>query len=246
MSADVATPSMPQTPQHTPEPGPERPRVGLFLVPTHRRRVPLVDADAWHGVDPHRLAWLIRHYTKPGDVVLDLDAHPTVARATRYLHRHPAILNPDGDASRVRLTDVRARPERIRHLTDRGVSLLLAGLPRPGGDHLGLRALTEAMDQWRKLLRPDGFLLTRLPARSPEPGRISMRSLVITAARAAGLRYHQHLPVLLVPLPETDPRSDPATAASTRPALLDGRHLPVHLDLLTFASTTTDQEATHA
>ncbi|MER7273528.1 hypothetical protein ABT369_03630 [Dactylosporangium sp. NPDC000244] len=246
MSADVATPSMPQTPQHTPDPSPERPRVGLFLIPTHRRRVPLVDADAWHGLDPHRLAWLIRHYTRPGDVVLDLDMHPTVARATCYLHRYPAILVPDGDATRVRLTGVRARPERIRRLTDRGVSLLLAGLPRPGGDRLGLRALTDAMDQWRRLLRPDGFLLTRLPAQSPQPGQVSARSLVITAARAAGLRYHQHLPVLLVPLPETEPRTDPATAAGTRPALLDGRHIPVHLDLLAFGSTTTDQEAANA
>jgi hypothetical protein len=236
---------MPQTPQHTP-PSPERPRVGLLLVPAHRRRAPLADAGAWYGLDPHRLAWLIRHYTRAGDVVLDLDAHPTVARAAHYLHRHPAALVTDGDSLQVRLTGIRARPARVRNLADSGVSLLLAGLPRPGGDGLSLRALTEAMEQWRRLLRPGGFVLTVLPARTPEPGRISRRSTVITAARVAGLRYHQHLPVLLVPLPATEPRTDPGTAASTRPALLHGRHAPIHLDVLAFSTTSTDQEAADA
>ncbi|MEV8515915.1 hypothetical protein [Dactylosporangium sp. NPDC051484] len=233
-------------PQHTPDPSPERPRVGLFLVPAHRRRAPLADADAWHGLDPHRLAWLIRHYTRAGDVVLDLDAHPAVARAARYLHRYPAVLVPDGATSRVRLTGIRARPAHIRRLTDSGVSLLLAGLPRPGADRISLRAMTDAMSQWRRLLHPGGFLLAVLPARTPEPGRISQRSAVVTAARAAGLRYHQHIPVLAVPLPDAEPRTDAATAASTRPALLDGRHVPIHIDVLAFGSTTTDQEAADA
>jgi hypothetical protein len=237
---------MPQTDLHTADPGPERPRIGLFLVPTHRRRAPLADAGAWYGLDPHRLAWLIRHYTRAGDVVLDLDNHPTVARAARYLHRHPAILVADGDTNHVRLTGVRARPARIRQLTETGVTLLLAGLPRPGGDRLGLHALTEAMHQWRRLLRPGGFVLTILPPGPPGAGRTSRRSTVITAARAAGLRYHQHLPALLVPLPATEPRTDLATAADTRPALLDGRHALIHLDVLAFRSTTTDQEATDA
>ncbi|MEV4512575.1 hypothetical protein AB0K00_26850 [Dactylosporangium sp. NPDC049525] len=206
----------------------------------------MADAESWYGLDPHRLAWLIRHYTRAGDVVLDLDAHPTVARAARYLRRHPAALVTDGDTSRIRLTGIRARPARIRSLTDGGVSLLLAGLPRPGGDRLGLRALTDVMEQWRRLLCPGGFVLTVLPARTPEPGRISRRSAVITAARVAGLRYHQHLPVLLVPLPEIESRTDPATAASTRPALLHGRHAPIHLDVLAFGTTSTDQEAADA
>jgi len=106
--------------------------------------------------------------------------------------------------------------------------------------------MTEAMHRWHRLLRPGGFMLTVVPATGPEPGRISHRSLVITAARAAGLRYHQHLPVLLVPLPTAEPRTDASRAAGTRPALLDGRHLPIHLDVLAFAATTTDQEATDA
>jgi len=239
---------MPQTHQHTPEPSPERPRVGLFLVPPHRQRVPLADEAAWYGLDPQRLAWLIRHYTHAGDVVLDLDAHPTVARAARHLRRHPAILVTDSDTTRVRLTGTRVRSARLRRLPHSGVSLLLAGMPDPGGDRLGLHAMTESMRRWHRLLRPGGFLLTVVSAAGPLPGRISSRSLVITAARAAGLRYHQHLPVLLVPLPTAEPRTDATRAAGTPPALLDGRHLPIHLDILAFAATTTttDQEATDA
>jgi hypothetical protein len=241
---------MPQTHPHTPE----RPHVGLFLVPpnrqrlvpANRRRAPLADEAAWHGIDPQRLAWLIRHYTRAGDVVLDLDANPAVASVARHLRRHPAILVTDGDTTQVRLTGTRTRPARVRRLRHSGVSLLLAGMPRPGGDRLGLHAMTEAMRRWHRLLRPGGFLLTVVDAAGPLPGRISSRTLIITAARAAGLRYHQHLPVLLVPLPDAEPRTDASRAAGTPPALLDGRHLPIHLDILAFAATTIDQEATDA
>lgn len=237
---------MPQTHPHTPEPDPERPRVGLFLVPPHRQHTSLADEAAWYGIDPQRLAWLIRQYTRTGDVVLDLDAHPTVALATQHLHRHPAILLTEGDSTRIQLPGIRARPTHIRSRSDTRASLLLAGLPRPGNDRLHLHAMTEAMHQWHRLLHPGGFLLTALPAADPQPGQISHRSLIITSARAAGLRYHQHLPVLLVPLPTAEPRTDTVHAAGTPPALLDGRHLPIHLDILAFAATTTDQEATDA
>lgn len=235
---------MPQTYPHLPDPSSERPRVGLFLVPVHRRAAPLADAAAWYGLDPQRLAWLIRHYSQDGDVVLDLDNHPTVASAARFLHRHPAAITTDGEHTQVRVTD--DRPARARRLAEDGIALLMAGLPRPGGDRLGLHATTEAMHQWHRLLRPGGFILTALPAAGTQPGRVSRRSTVITAARAAGLRYHQHLPVLLVPLPAVEPRTDAATAASIRPALLDGRHLPVHMDVLAFTSHTTDPEAADA
>jgi hypothetical protein len=234
---------MPQTSPHTPESSSERPRVGLFLVPAHRSDAPLADPAGWYGLDPQRLGWLIRHYTRDGDVVLDLDNHPTVASAARHLHRHPATLTTDGDHTQVRFTD--DRPARAR-LTEDGVALLLAGLPRPGDDRLGIHATTEAMHLWHRLLRPGGFILTALSAAGAPPGRISRRTTVITAARAAGLRYHQHLPVLLVPLPAVEPRTDAAAAVSTRPALLDGRHVPIHMDVLAFTATTTDQEAADA
>ncbi|GAA3913521.1 hypothetical protein Aau02nite_72780 [Amorphoplanes auranticolor] len=103
---------MPQTSPHTPDSGSDRPLIGLFLVPPHRRDAPLADAATWYGLDPQRLAWLIRHYTRDGDVVLDLDNHPIVARAARYLHRRPVTITADGDHTQVRLTD--DRPARAR------------------------------------------------------------------------------------------------------------------------------------
>ncbi|RQX07068.1 hypothetical protein [Micromonospora inaquosa] len=229
---------MPQTNPHLPE----RPPVGLFLVPAHHRDTPLIDPSAWHGIDPQRLAWLIRHYTRDGDVVADLDNHPTVARAARYLHRHPATITTDGD--RIRVAD--DRTARARCLAEDGVALLLAGLSRPDGHRLGLHDTAEAMHLWHRLLRPGGFVLVALPARAPEPGRISRRSTIISAARIAGLRYHQHIPVIVVPLPVHDPRTDSAAAASTPPALLNGRHLHTHMDVLAFTATTLDQEDTDA
>lgn len=234
---------MPQThPHHHSEPRAERPPVGLILVPAHRRDAPLVDPAAWYGLDSQRLAWLIRHYTRDGDVVADLDNHATVANAARYLHRHPATITTDGH--RIRVTH--DRPRRARCFAEDGIALLLAGLPRPDGHRLGLHDTAEAMHRWHRLLRPAGFVLVALPARAPEPGRISRRSAVISAGRIAGLRYHQHIPVLVVPLPAHDPRTDAATAASTPPALLDGRHLHAHMDVLAFTATALDQEDTDA
>src|SRR5437667_439058 len=57
-----------------------------------------------------------------------------------------------------------------------------------------------------------------------------------TAARAPGLRYHQHLIALREPLPEHEPRAEPDTAATTTPQLIDGRHAPTHTNLLVFAA----------
>jgi hypothetical protein len=236
---------MPQTHPHRPDPSPERPPVGVFLVPP-RRQAPLAGAVPWHGIDPQRLAWLIRHYTTAGDIVLDVDAHPTVTRAARYLRRQPAVIATDGTTTRVRLIGVRARPARLRRCGGGGVKLLLADLPRPGNDRLGLRATADALQHWHRLLRPGGFLLAAVTTRTLQPGCASHRSMVISAARVAGLRYHQHLPVLLVPLPEAEPRTDPATAATTPPALVDGRHLPIHVDVLAFAATTITEDVADA
>lgn len=204
------------------------------------------DAASWYGIDPQRLAWLVRHYTRAGDVVLDIKNHPSVARVAQYLRRHPAVLVTEGDRSDVRLADVPTTPGAMT-LPPLKVALLLAGLSSPGEVPLDLNATSEAMHQWRGLLRPGGFLLVALPARAPGgPDRVSRRSTVVAVARAAGLRYHQHLPVLLVPLPSTEPRTEPSTAAQTNPALLDGRHLPVHMDVLAFSLTAIDQEAADA
>jgi hypothetical protein len=220
---------MPQThPHHTdPDGDQQRPRVALLLVSPHRPS-PAGDEPDWYGIDPPRLAWLISRYTRAEDLILDLDRHPAVRQAAAYLHRRTAIVDPDTSA-----------PERIHE-----AALVLAG---PAHLDLGnLPRLAEAMRGWHRLLRPGGFLLTVLPPAATEGRRTSRRTAVITAAGAAGLRYHQHLPVVLVPLPDDEARTQAASAASIAPALLNGRHLPVHLGVLAFAASTLDEEHPHA
>ncbi|WP_412740802.1 hypothetical protein [Krasilnikovia sp. MM14-A1259] len=195
--------------------------VGLFLTPPHDHR-PLDRTGQplpnWYGIHPDHVARLIARYSRDGDTVLDLDTHPTVAGAARHLHRHPSPVVPE----------------------QWSVGLILASLPRLGVDTRDVYALSETFDGWQTWLRPGGFLVTLLTA-LPGGGAAGHRSTVIAAARAVGLLYHQHIPAVLVPLPEADPRteSDPVP----RPPLLAGRHVRAHRDLLVFASTSL--EATH-
>jgi hypothetical protein len=244
-------------PKHTSTDRPQPVPVSLFLVVARRPRPPRGSAIAasdlsdWHGLSASNLAYLIRRHTRFGDVVLDLDEHPTVAAAARYLHRAPAKLVTDGKAERIRLlppSKDAARPRRVLSRPGPGANLVLVTLPRAGAYSLDLHGMTRAMNTWRRLVRPGGFLIAALTARGPEPGKLSHRSTVIAAARAAGLIYHQHIPVLLVPLPEHDPRTDPETpgAPDDGRRLRGGRHLPAFRDLLVFASTATGEEATRA
>jgi hypothetical protein len=231
--------------------------VGLFLDSMSRpRRAAFVRPGMpdWHGLSPSDLAYLIRRYTRFGDVVLDLDEHPTVAAAARYLRRAPARLVTHRAANRVRLlppgTD---RPRRVVRRAGPGANLVLVTLPRAGVHRLDLPGVTRAMSAWRRLLRPGGHLIVALTARGPgsssEPGTVGHRSAVVAAGRAAGLIYHQHIPVLLIPLPERDPRTDPepSTEPVSGPAdgrLRGGRHVSAFRDLVVFAGTATAEEAT--
>ena len=105
LSADVAHTPMPKNPSTNRANRPEPVPVGLFLALTHRpRRCPIAlpGVPDWHGLSPGDVAYLIRHYTRFGDVVLDLDEHPTIAAAARYLRRAPAKLVTHGGTSRTR------------------------------------------------------------------------------------------------------------------------------------------------
>jgi hypothetical protein len=240
---------MPQT--HTSAAGtrPQRVPVSVFLAPTHRPQGLAVASRGlpdWHGLTPASLGYLICRYTRPGDVVLDLDEHPTVAEAAHYLYRVPARLITDRTGQRVAPQPPPTGapfPRWFRRGAWDGAGLMLVTLPRAGLCSLDLHGMTVAMSTWRLLLRPGGFLLTAVRARRAPAGSIGHRSTIITAARAAGLIYHQHIPVVLVPLPEPQPRSEPDPHTSID-LLHAGRHVPIHRDLLAFATTATGSEAT--
>ncbi len=232
-SAAVAHTPMPQTRSTPHRSGLPPVPVGIFL-PTPPRPAGSGATFAghadWCGVQAREVARLIAVYSAPGDLVIDLDEHPTIAHAARYLDRQPAHLVTDGDRHRARP----APPARRMYSRPRA-SLVLARLPRAGADSLDLHGLTRAMHTWRTLLRPGGYLLTALTAHGPGHARISHRATVIAAARTAGLAWQQEFLVLRVPLPEYEPRAMPDTAGLTPAALVDGRHQPVHVKLLAFA-----------
>ncbi|GAA3950015.1 hypothetical protein [Actinoplanes auranticolor] len=230
---------MPQT--HPTDTRPTRAPVGLFLHPTHTYR-PTDSAGRalpdWYGVHPDHVAHLIARYTRAGDTVLETDGHPTVAAAAEHLHRYPGIAVTDGEHPPVWPETLDGQSAvTIRH--DAG--LVLATLPRLDIDTRDVHDLSRALHSWQELLRPGGFLVVLLAAGLGN-GAPAPRSTVIAAARTAGLLYHQHIPALLVRLPEVEPRTDPRPA--DRPPLIGGRHVRAHRDLVVFASIT--PEATDA
>lgn len=222
---------MPQT--HPTDNRPPRAPVGLFLRPTHAQR-PTNKAGRslpdWYGVHPDHLLQLIARYSAEDDTVLDTDAHPTVTAATEYLHRRPGPAMTDGEQSPVQTDHLGGQPAATARL-------VLATLPRLGIDSSDVHALSQTLGAWRQLLRPGGFLVVLLTA-GPGTGTLGHRSTVIAAARAAGLLYHQHIPALLVPLTETEPRTEPRRVA--RQPLRAGRHARTHRDLLVFTTTATE------
>src|SRR4051794_12063442 len=71
-----------------------RPRQ-LRPTPNTRGRIAIGPGD-WCNLQPHHLAHLIAALTQRGDPVVDLDRHPTVADAARFLGRRPVHLPEDG------------------------------------------------------------------------------------------------------------------------------------------------------
>src|SRR5207248_5170114 len=128
---------------------------------------------------------------------IDLDDHPIIARAARFLGRQPGRLLTDGERHRVQ-----PAPPARRIVGRNGAGLLMARLPRAGAHSMDLYGMTQAMQSWRPLLRPGGYLLAALTAHGPEAGSVGHRCTVITAARTAGLTWQQEFLVLRVPLPE--------------------------------------------
>lgn len=205
--------------------------VGLFLVPAHalRPRQSGRELPDWYGVHPDHVAQLIARYTRDDDVVLDLDAHPTIAAAARYLHRRPVA--PLGERC-----DGAARVRGCTAVED-GAGLVIATLPRMDYDSADVAELGHVVGSWRTLLRPGGHILILIIA-GPGVSGAGHRSTFVAAARAAGLIFHQHIPVALVPLAEAGGCAEHGVVP--RPGLVGGRHVRAHRDLLVFASITAE------
>jgi hypothetical protein len=215
-----------------PRPGLPPVPVAIFLPPPHVSAATGPAADAvsgyadWCGVSARELAGLIASYTRPTDLVGDLDDHPTIARAAGYLDRHHVRLHTGGQheaAGSGRVARPQAQPR---------AALILARLPQADVDSLDLHDLTRAMHTWRTLLRPGGYLLVAVTALGSPDGRVSQRATAIAAARTAGLSWQQEFLVVTAPLAEYEPRATPDAAGTTPAVLLNGRHQPAHVKLL--------------
>ncbi len=200
----------------------ERVPIGLFLPTQHRGDT----AASWRRLSPSALAHLIHRYTAVGDTVLNLDGHPAITAASHYLHRTAATLVTDRD------------PGEAADAAARGSFAAKAAVALGTVAAAGLADLTQTFARWRRLLRPGGHLALAL-AGPPITEGGSLRTTVVTAARAAGLAYHQHIPVVLVPLSERGegPADIDRHVADER--LCDRQHARTHRDLLIFATTTT-------
>ncbi len=229
----TAPPPMPQhhpTDTHHHEPRPPRAPVALLLPPTHpywptdHTGRPLPD---WYGVHPDHVARLIARYTRDDDLVLDTDNHPTITAAAEYLHRrHSRTTHRDPEPLWPNGTLVDDPPA--------GAGLVLATLPRLDVDRRDTDALAQRIADWGQLLRPGGHLGVLLTT-GPGTALHIHRSAVIAAARTVGLRYHQHIPAIVVALPATEPRTEPVPA--NHQPLRQGRHERTHRDLVLFATT---------
>lgn len=180
-------------------------------------------AADWFHLDPRIAATVIADYTRHRDAVIDLDRSPTIAAAARWLGRRPTTLVTQRHRRQGRPRPSVSVPRRRR------AGLIIVRLPRRGAAYGDLHGLVRAMHIWRAALRPGGFLLAALTAVDPD----DHAGTVITAARSAGLRYHQHLIAVHGRLPERDPQPD-------EPRLGDGRHAVIHTSLLAFAATKTN------
>jgi hypothetical protein len=192
------------------------------------------DLSTWYGVAPRDAAGLVARYSQPGELVVDLDGHPTITQAARHLGRRPTAPPRDSDPSLPTPASVQP-PDGTEK-----AGLILAGL-----GPCDLSTATAVLQTWRTWLRAGGYLLTALTppgSDSTEDGPVSHRATVIAAARA-GFTWQQEFLVLTAPPPEDEPRALPDTPTAIAAALIEGRHRPVHIRVLAFRHEGGDRDA---
>jgi hypothetical protein len=170
----------------------------------------------------HAATQVVAAYTRAGELVVDLDADPTLAAAAHWLDRGHRAITGHGWAT----------GPRGGRLAPRRAQLLVAALPRPGATRLA--AIAAWLRHARaRLVTPGGYLLVTIAANTrPGRGYADHATTVVAAARSAGWAWQQQLIDITEPLPE----HDPATAADAGRRLPQGRHRVVHQELLVFTT----------
>lgn len=209
----------------------------LLPTPGQHPESTLSELPGWHGVSARDAAGLIARLSAVGDLIIELDGHPTITRAAEHLGRTPATRLPGEHSSTVPPSTRRSRP----------AGLILVALPRPDTPPGDLTALSATMQTWRAGLRPGGYLLTALtaPPRDHDGAEptVIYRAAVIAAARSAGLTWQQEWLVLTTPLSEPEPRATAGAPRDLPSSLVDGRHRRVHLKLLAFRNNAGGRDA---
>jgi hypothetical protein len=213
---------MPQHHPNHPDPGLTPVPVALLLPPTRTPQRALTQPDS-SDLTARTAGLLVATYTHAGDRIVDLDASPVLAQAAATLDRHIVTGNGHGPAT---------------------ARLICARLPRPERHDLSLPDLVEWMRDQRNALQRRGFLLTAVSADRRDGGYFDRATTVITAARTAGLIYHQHLIAVHTPLPEDEPLGDGGSAAAClAPHLPGGRYARVHSDFFVFTTAAGGHDA---
>jgi hypothetical protein len=203
---------MSQNRSHSPENGLVPVPVAVLLPRLGETNPSVTDLDSavW---TPQNTALIAVTYTRAGDLIADLDGYPALKAAAESLGRR--VITD--------LQDSAVKP-----------TLVCARIPRPDRPDMDCADLTEWMHCVRLALRPGGFLLATVSADSDNSTYIDRATTTITAARAAGLIYQQHLIAIHTPPSPQSHRDDatPSPASHTH----SRRQVRTHSDVFVFAS----------
>lgn len=183
----------------------EQPRIiPLTVWPTTTPQTP-------GELSPDTAARAIATFSHNGDLVIGVDDTGILTAAADYLHRrYTGIHRPQrSDATPI-----------WRRCRERDADLIIDHPPITGPESL----LTD-LSGLAGLLRPGGYLLT---VHTPISGVNDPLADTITAARATGLRYLQHIIILTSPIHDSE--LHPHTLEPCGVGLLE----PIHTDLAVF------------
>jgi hypothetical protein len=206
------------------------------------------------ALDPHVVCRLIATYTGADGLVIDLDAHPATTATADWIDRYAALVithrdHPAGPGTPTpvrlfssygeRATTIAVHADQLAdvlHAAAGTADLIITRYPHVDADitePIDLRLLAQAC---AVALRPGGVLAVTV-AHVDASGRFADHaSHAVTAAKAAGLVYHQHLIAIDEPLrePPLEQRVERPDADACRDT--DFTHRRQHTDLLIFTT----------